>query len=602
MKKIIFMALFVCVIAGVTAYADSDATAAPKPTTTPVEIAKETGLSDYDWQRIFEWETNGKKKYKGLSTREKFEYFYTLVSRGYFEDEKREFLDNYDEAQNNSKSEVVLYLSENTLSNGKTLEDTWIYDTLKLEEWNDYVLFANRISDEKISEANGVYTFNIFSKVIEWAEQGGREAVTYKKNSNILPDQNVIITLDKNSNGNNPSGTVSVVENGVEIVRCDIDKIEAANSAQYTYFISPERSRQEFAAEQKENGKPYTENGKQYRFATLTKKPDVEAYFSFKETDNNNTDIVKEVSSNGEFTVDYYVLDTKAKYRNNRYIEIIVISGDKGEIAYYKRKGFNISVPTAQSVMLGGEQYIRMEYDKVTNYYDNKDNNGEYTLELSHDDNAYLTMSYGTYEKPEYKIQLDVDDLHITKTYEKMTDYSDNMPMYWYDSTGGKVDLSPEGKKLLEEIGEEHTDYYWDSSKSTAAPIVTSDPPAPTKAPLTVKGGDNITISVGDEKIVFPDAQPFIDENDRTQVPIRAVAEMLDCTVDWNKDTETAIITREDGRTATLTIGSDVMIVNNTETNIPVQMDTAAIIKDERTYIPVRFVAEAMGLTVEWSK
>ena len=136
--------------------------------------------------------------------------------------------------------------------------------------------------------------------------------------------------------------------------------------------------------------------------------------------------------------------------------------------------------------------------------------------------------------------------------------------------------------------------------QSTTKPIITSDPPAPTKAPLTVKGGDNITISVGNEKITFPDAQPFIDENDRTQIPIRAVAEMLDCTVDWNKDTETAIITREDGRTATLTIGSDVMIVNNTETNIPVQMDTAAIIKDERTYIPVRFVAEAMGLTVNW--
>ena len=138
--------------------------------------------------------------------------------------------------------------------------------------------------------------------------------------------------------------------------------------------------------------------------------------------------------------------------------------------------------------------------------------------------------------------------------------------------------------------------------QSTTKPTITSDPPAPTKAPLTVKGGDNITISVGDEKVIFPDAQPFIDENDHTQIPIRAVAEMLDCTVDWDKDTETAIITREDGRTATLIIGSDVMIVNNTETNIPVQMDTAAIIKDERTYIPVRFVAEAMGLTVEWSK
>ena len=29
-------------------------------------------------------------------------------------------------------------------------------------------------------------------------------------------------------------------------------------------------------------------------------------------------------------------------------------------------------------------------------------------------------------------------------------------------------------------------------------------------------------------------------------------------------------------------------------------MDTTAIIKDDRTFIPVRFVAEALGLEVEW--
>ncbi|MCI5892096.1 MAG: copper amine oxidase N-terminal domain-containing protein [Clostridiales bacterium] len=41
---------------------------------------------------------------------------------------------------------------------------------------------------------------------------------------------------------------------------------------------------------------------------------------------------------------------------------------------------------------------------------------------------------------------------------------------------------------------------------------------------------------------------------------------------------------------------SDIMTVNDKS----IQMDTSAIIKDDRTYIPVRFVAEALGLTVEW--
>jgi len=45
-----------------------------------------------------------------------------------------------------------------------------------------------------------------------------------------------------------------------------------------------------------------------------------------------------------------------------------------------------------------------------------------------------------------------------------------------------------------------------------------------------------------------------------------------------------------------VTLGSDVLTVNNKLS----QMDTTAIIKDDRTFIPVRFVAEALGLEVEW--
>ena len=31
-----------------------------------------------------------------------------------------------------------------------------------------------------------------------------------------------------------------------------------------------------------------------------------------------------------------------------------------------------------------------------------------------------------------------------------------------------------------------------------------------------------------------------------------------------------------------------------------IQMDTAAVIKLERTYVPVRFIAEALGMEVGW--
>lgn len=110
-----------------------------------------------------------------------------------------------------------------------------------------------------------------------------------------------------------------------------------------------------------------------------------------------------------------------------------------------------------------------------------------------------------------------------------------------------------------------------------------------------INSQENILLYANDMAIGFPDAKPFIDENDRTQVPVRAVAEMLDCKVDWNGETQTVTITKN-GEVITLVIGEDVMSKNGEQ----IQMDTKAMIKDERTYIPVRFIAEAMDYQVSY--
>lgn len=107
-----------------------------------------------------------------------------------------------------------------------------------------------------------------------------------------------------------------------------------------------------------------------------------------------------------------------------------------------------------------------------------------------------------------------------------------------------------------------------------------------------------VSINNGFTIIDFPDMQPFIDENDRTQIPIRAVAEMLDCTVGWDSETKTVTVTRWNGDVVSFIIGSDIMTVNGEQ----LQMDTAAMLKGDRTYIPVRFVAEAVGYEVDWIK
>ena len=130
----------------------------------------------------------------------------------------------------------------------------------------------------------------------------------------------------------------------------------------------------------------------------------------------------------------------------------------------------------------------------------------------------------------------------------------------------------------------------------TTSPIVETSAPTAKPKKLTVETGNAVTVKVDSADVVFPDAQPFVDENGRTQVPIRAVSEMLDCKVDWDDTSKTATITKENGDVVKVTLGSDVLTVNNKLS----QMDTTAIIKDDRTFIPVRFVAEALGLEVEW--
>lgn len=135
------------------------------------------------------------------------------------------------------------------------------------------------------------------------------------------------------------------------------------------------------------------------------------------------------------------------------------------------------------------------------------------------------------------------------------------------------------------------------SIQETPQPNATS---VPNKAlgTLTVYGGDDIKVSIDGKEVDFLDAKPFIDENNRTQVPVRAVSEMLDCKVIWDDTLKTVVINNNQGKVVILSIGTNIMDINDEQ----ILMDTDAIIKDERTYIPVRFVAEALGLEVQWGK
>ena len=110
-----------------------------------------------------------------------------------------------------------------------------------------------------------------------------------------------------------------------------------------------------------------------------------------------------------------------------------------------------------------------------------------------------------------------------------------------------------------------------------------------------VSENNALSIFADEKEIEFTDAKPFIDENGRTQIPIRAVGEALGCEVLW-EETERMVRLKKENFVVTITIDSNKMTADEKE----IEMDTTAKIIGERTYIPLRFAGEALGFEVEW--
>ena len=112
---------------------------------------------------------------------------------------------------------------------------------------------------------------------------------------------------------------------------------------------------------------------------------------------------------------------------------------------------------------------------------------------------------------------------------------------------------------------------------------------------LIVSANENVSVTVDGKKVVFPDAKPFIDENGRTLIPVRFVTEDLGATVEWNAEDREVYITK-DKANVLIRIGQERILVNG----VTKTMDTKAIIRYDRTYVPIRYVAEGLGATVGW--
>lgn len=89
---------------------------------------------------------------------------------------------------------------------------------------------------------------------------------------------------------------------------------------------------------------------------------------------------------------------------------------------------------------------------------------------------------------------------------------------------------------------------------------------------------------------------PAIIKNQRTFVPLRFIGEALHAKVEWKNDTRSIII-NDGANTVQMQIGNKVAYKNN---NV-LTLDVAPFIQQDRTYVPLRAISEALNADVEWN-
>lgn len=103
-----------------------------------------------------------------------------------------------------------------------------------------------------------------------------------------------------------------------------------------------------------------------------------------------------------------------------------------------------------------------------------------------------------------------------------------------------------------------------------------------------------VYVYINNELIQYEDATPQI-MNNRAMVPFRFTAEKLGAEIDWNSKTETMTLTKG-SRIVVHQMRSNIITVNGEA----VVFDTPSTVLQNRTMMPVRMLAEALGSQVDW--
>lgn len=112
-----------------------------------------------------------------------------------------------------------------------------------------------------------------------------------------------------------------------------------------------------------------------------------------------------------------------------------------------------------------------------------------------------------------------------------------------------------------------------------------------------------VTMQIDNPKMTINGAEQNIDAegttpvvvNDRTLLPVRAFVEGIGGSVNWDGNSQTATL-KYNSDEIRLIINSTTAYLNNEAHTL----DVTPVIINDRTMLPIRFIAESFGFTVEW--
>ncbi len=108
-----------------------------------------------------------------------------------------------------------------------------------------------------------------------------------------------------------------------------------------------------------------------------------------------------------------------------------------------------------------------------------------------------------------------------------------------------------------------------------------------------------INVTINGKAVQLTDVKPFINADKRTMVPLRAVAEAMGLEVSWDPDAREAIFSDGDGAIY-FPIESNRYHYVRGPFSGETTMNTTAVIVNDRTFTPIRYLAEYFGYSVDW--